>query len=213
MKRILLGVFLAVCVTSAHAVTVEDLPDYCLITSSGVCTWCSANSDANELQQGYCNGRYAGCVNGASTTVYRGQTATGTAQGQGFVGTADGTYVCMAEGFCYTSCPNTVRWSEFYGGIQRKEELGGCKCDTYQASCSTPPCYRCTYGYYGTADNWGNGGCDQCPGVENANGEMVYGTSMAGNGTTVEECLLRTTDVFGDNTGRYVLTGDCPYKS
>lgn len=181
----------------AHAVT---LSDYCVISTSGVCTWCSANSEANAQQGGFCNDQYAGCW-GGERVVGSGGTATNDR----------GTFKCTTSGFCYTSCPNTSRWSEFYGGIQRKEELGGCKCDTYQ-SCSNPPCYRCTYGYYGTADNWGNGGCERCPGVENANGEMVYGTSMAGNGTTIEECLLRTTDVFSDNTGQYVLTNDCPYS-
>ncbi|MDE6477791.1 MAG: hypothetical protein K2L94_00915 [Alphaproteobacteria bacterium] len=197
-------IFGGFCACSAFADYTKN-DTYCVIdysVSGGQCYWCRAGGDTAA---GNCRKGYAGC--------------TSTTEKYVNVGSVTGGWWCSSNGFCKMSCDDSGHWAAYsdidhagpdLDGVEVWMAASGCECNQFVADTSK---LRCAAGYYGTPDIVAYTGCQRCPGVTNANGDMVYGVSMVGYNNAVTDCWLEGgMGPFSDDGGIYdILSPMCAW--
>lgn len=119
--------------------------------------------------------------------------------------------VCSNKTFQYCTCDcskaNTY-WSNHTTGYSKAPTCTTCDCSTTTRTCTGPLQYRCSSGYYGTANSTGTSGCTKCPAA--ADGITVRSTP--GNGTTLQDCYIAQNTSFSDSTGSGIYADNCYYE-
>ena len=120
--------------------------------------------------------------------------------GTGYTCTA---YECVQNCTTCSNC-NDVGWTSSGIGYEVYTEKY-CDCGICESTLS----YRCSTGYYGTANATGTNGCTSC-----ASGTGVSGsTSVAGNNSLITNCYLPTNYSSSNAYGSYIYTQACYYSN